>query len=122
MIPRAHINAWRKIAPWPLSAQVEQDLVLSRALVEIYRRPEIAQGVVFRGGTALHKLFFQPAGRYSEDIDLVQRDTGPIGNLIHAIRDALDPWLGKPSGSRARDDSPSITGSRPRSSQWSRQS
>lgn len=60
MIPRAHINAWRKVAPWPDSAQVEQDLALSRALVELYRRPEIAQGVVFRGGTALHKLFFQP--------------------------------------------------------------
>lgn len=97
MIPRAHVNAWRKIAPWPLSAQVEQDLVLSRALVEMYRRPEIAQGLVIRGGTALHKLFFQPAGRYSEDIDLVQRDAGPIGDLINAIRDALDPWLGKPT-------------------------
>lgn len=96
MIPRAHINAWRKVAPWPVSAQVEQDLVLSRALVEMYRRAEIAQGAIFRGGTALHKLFFQPAGRYSEDIDLVQRDAGPIGNLIHAIRDALDPWLGEP--------------------------
>ncbi len=96
MIPRAHINAWRKIAPWPQSGQVEQDLVVSRALVEMYQRSEVAKGLVFRGGTALHKLFFHPPGRYSEDIDLVQRDAGPIGPLINAIRNALDPWLGKP--------------------------
>ena len=96
MIPRAHINAWRKVAPWPDSSQIEQDLILSRALIEMYQRPEVAQGVVFRGGTALHKLFFQPPGRYSEDIDLVQRDAGPIGPLINVIRDALDPWLGNP--------------------------
>ncbi len=41
MIPRANINAWRKVAPWPDSGQVEQDLVLSRALVEMYSQPEI---------------------------------------------------------------------------------
>ncbi len=75
MIPRANINAWRKVAPWPESAQVEQDLILSRALVEMFRRPEVAEQAVFRGGTALHKLFFNPPGRYSEDIDLVQRQT-----------------------------------------------
>jgi hypothetical protein len=35
----------------------------ARALVEMYRRPEIARGLKFRGGTALHKLFFLPGGR-----------------------------------------------------------
>ena len=96
MIPRAHINAWRNVAPWPSNAHVEQDLVLSRALVELFRRPDIARGLIFRGGTALHKLFFQTAARYSEDIDLVQRTSGPIGPLISSIRDALDTWLGQP--------------------------
>lgn len=96
MIPRANITAWRKAAPWPDNTQVEQDLVLSRALVELFRRPAFAEGAVFRGGTALHKLFFDPPGRYSEDIDLVQRTAGPIGPLVNEIRAALDPWLGKP--------------------------
>lgn len=100
MIPRAQVNAWRKTAPWPDSTQVEQDLVLSRALVEMYSHPEVAAGVIFRGGTALHKLFFNPAGRYSEDIDLVQRDAGPIGGPITAIRETLDPWLGSPRTKR----------------------
>ena len=96
MIPRANITAWRIAAPWPDNTQVEQDLLLSRALVAMYERPAVAEQAVFRGGTALHKLFFDPPGRYSEDIDLVQREAGPIGGLVDAIREALDPWLGKP--------------------------
>lgn len=96
MIPRANITAWRKAAPWPDNTQVEQDLVLSRALVELFCRPAFAEGAVFRGGTALHKLYFDPPGRYSEDIDLVQRTAGPIGPLVDEIRAALDPWLGTP--------------------------
>ena len=96
MIPKAAITAWRKTAPWGEDWQVEQDLILSRVLVDMFSRPIVAEQAVFRGGTALHKLFFDPPGRYSEDIDLVQRDTGPIGPLIDEIRDALDPWLGQP--------------------------
>jgi len=96
MIPRANITAWRTTAPWPDNTQVEQDLILSRAMVTMYKHPMVAEHAVFRGGTALHKLFFAPAGRYSEDIDLVQREAGPIGGLINAIREVLDPWLGKP--------------------------
>lgn len=96
MIPRANITAWRKVAPWPDDAQVEQDLVLSRALIDLYSRPGVAQRVAFRGGTALHKLFFDPPARYSEDLDLVQLQPGPIGPLIADVRDALDPWLGEP--------------------------
>lgn len=79
---------------------VEQDLVISRALVEMYSRPEIAKGLIFRGGTALHKLFFLPGRRFSEDIDLVQRDAGPIGSLVSVIRDVLDHWLGEPRTKR----------------------
>ncbi|MBN1654368.1 MAG: nucleotidyl transferase AbiEii/AbiGii toxin family protein [Deltaproteobacteria bacterium] len=96
MIPRANITAWRVHAPWPSNEQVEQDLVLSRALVAMFSHDIVAEQAVFRGGTALHKLFFSASGRYSEDIDLVQRDAGPIGKLVDAIRETLDPWLGDP--------------------------
>lgn len=97
MIPRAYITAWRKQAPWTDDALVEQDLVLSRALVEMFSVEEVAAQLAFRGGTALHKLFFAPPGRFSEDIDLVQIDAGPIGTVMNAIRDRLDTWLGPPS-------------------------
>ena len=96
MIPRANITAWRTHAPWPSNEQVEQDLALSRTLVAMFSQDIVARQAIFRGGTALHKLFFGASGRYSEDIDLVQRDAGPIGELIDAIRKSLDSWLGKP--------------------------
>ncbi|PKN45907.1 MAG: nucleotidyl transferase AbiEii/AbiGii toxin family protein [Deltaproteobacteria bacterium HGW-Deltaproteobacteria-17] len=96
MIPRAHITSWRANAPWPSNENVEQDLVLSRALVEIFQNETVSEQALFRGGTALHKLIFKNAGRYSEDIDLVQRVAGQIGPMIKAIRETLDPWLGNP--------------------------
>ena len=95
MIPRAHITAWRSKAPWSTDAQVEQDLVISRAIVELFSDELLAREVAFRGGTALHKLHFDPPSRYSEDIDLVQVNAGPIGPIMGAVRDRLDPWLGK---------------------------
>jgi predicted nucleotidyltransferase component of viral defense system len=58
--------------------------------------PEVAGLLAFRGGTALYKLHLRPPARYSEDIDLVQIDPGPIGPALDAIRRALDPWLGSP--------------------------
>jgi len=102
VIPRAHITAWRKRAPWSDDALVEQDLVLSRALVELYSREIIAEQLAFRGGTALHKLFFKPAARYSEDIDLVQIEAGPIGPAMNAIRGCLDDWLGPPKSKQGK--------------------
>src|SRR5690348_6048107 len=96
MIPQAFINEWQQFAPWLSEAQIEQDLVLSRAIVEIFSQPLLASALAFRGGTALHKLFIQPAARYSEDIDLVQINKGPIGPIMEALREKLSPWLGEP--------------------------
>ena len=101
MIPQANITAWRANAPWIDDAQVEQDLVLARALVELFSEPTLTGRIALRGGTALQKLFFQPPFRYSEDIDLVQAEAGPIGAILDACRANLDPWLGKPTRSRA---------------------
>ena len=97
MIPQTAITAWRKIANWGSSDQVEHDLVLSRAICELYTHPVICAQLVFRGGTALHKLFFEHAGRFSEDLDFVQVNAEPIGETVNAIRECLDNWLGDPS-------------------------
>lgn len=95
MIPRDHILEWREQAPWPQDFQVEQDLVISRALVEIFSQPVLHDALAFRGGTALYKLHL-PAARYSEDIDLVQTRAEVAGPMMEALREVLDPWLGKP--------------------------
>lgn len=96
MIPEQAIVAWRRQAPWAANSFVEQDLVISRALVEMYALPEIGQRLAFRGGTALYKLHLQPAARYSEDIDLVQIRPEAIGDTLDLVRSVLDPWLGEP--------------------------
>ncbi len=95
MIPLDYITAWRVNAPWPQLSQVEQDLIICRALVELYNHPVIAKNLAFRGGTALFKLHLLPA-RYSEDIDLVQMQAGPIGPIMDAVQEKINPWLGIP--------------------------
>lgn len=96
MIPQAYITAWRKKAPWQDDYQVEQDLVIERALVEIYSNPFLKERLAFRGGTALHKLYLSPSARYSEDIDLVQLNAEPFGPIIDILREQLS-FLGKPA-------------------------
>lgn len=99
MIPADFITEWREQAPWVQSSQVEQDLVVSRTLVEIFRDDDLARALAFRGGTALYKLHLTPAPRYSEDIDLVQKTAEPIGPTIDRLRERLDSWLGPPKRS-----------------------
>lgn len=96
MIPRAYITEWRTSAPWNRNAWVEQDLIISRALVAIFGSHDIAERLAFRGGSALFKLYLHPAARYSEDIDLVQIHPRPIGETLDLLRAVLDPWLGTP--------------------------
>ncbi len=89
MIPQAFITEWRREAPWPSDAQVEQDLVISRALVEIFSDPVLKDNLGFRGGTAMHKLYLNPAVRYSEDVDLIQIHPGPVGHLFDRLKTCL---------------------------------
>lgn len=96
MIPEIFVENWRKNVPWQRIEQVEQDLVISRALVDLYNDEHIKETLVFRGGTALNKLFINPPARYSEDIDFVQKNAEPIGKTIDTIRGVLRPWLGEP--------------------------
>lgn len=86
MIPLPYITEWRNKAPWQDDFQVEQDLIIERALVEIFSDPFLKERMAFRGGTALHKLYLSPAARYSEDIDLVQTSAEPIKDTIKAFR------------------------------------
>lgn len=90
MIPRPHIAKWRDHAPWNSFEQIEQDLIISRALVELFSDDYLNEHLAFRGGTALHKLYLNPAPRYSEDIDLVQVKPGPIKPIMERIKEVID--------------------------------
>ena len=90
MISRRYIEEWKTYAPWPENAQVEQDLIIARALIEIFSDELLKENLAFRGGTALHKIYLKPQVRYSEDIDLVQTKEGPIKPLLVRLRERLE--------------------------------
>ncbi|WP_288762423.1 nucleotidyl transferase AbiEii/AbiGii toxin family protein [uncultured Prevotella sp.] len=92
MINRTAIQQWSEHAPWIDNAQIEQDLIICRALVSIFSDEFLASQLAFRGGTALHKLYLLPQPRYSEDIDLVQITPGPIKPIMYRLGEVLD-WL-----------------------------
>ncbi|MDE0318465.1 MAG: nucleotidyl transferase AbiEii/AbiGii toxin family protein [Acidimicrobiaceae bacterium] len=87
MIAQADIAHWQQRIVWPTLEQVEQDLVLSRLIVEIANHPLLGNELVFRGGTCLHKLWLDRPWRYSEDLDYVRRSAGGIGSVLDAVRD-----------------------------------
>lgn len=95
MIPAAYIREWRNLVPWQETDMVEQDLVICRAIVEIFNDSYLAENMAFRGGTAIHKLFLNPQPRYSEDIDLVQIKSMPIKETITRLQQRLS-FLGEP--------------------------
>ena len=90
MIPQAHIAHWRTQVPWVSPENVEQDLVLSRLIVDVAQHPLLGAELVFRGGTCLHKLWLERPWRYSEDLDYVRRSGGPIGPVLDAIREVAE--------------------------------
>jgi len=100
LIPASYLQEWSAKASWPDLRQVEQDLIICRALCDLFNSPALAGKIAFRGGTAIHKLLFRQPLRYSEDIDLVQTQSEAIGPTVDAIRDALS-WLGKCNRSHA---------------------
>jgi predicted nucleotidyltransferase component of viral defense system len=94
MIPMMNIVAWSRVVPWVEMRQVEQDLIISRAIVDLFSDPFLHEQLRFRGGTALHKLHFPVPMRFSEDLDLVRTTSGPVGPIVARIREVLEPWLG----------------------------
>ncbi|MBI2420032.1 MAG: nucleotidyl transferase AbiEii/AbiGii toxin family protein [Ignavibacteriales bacterium] len=95
MVPRSYITEWSNYVPWQSNEQVEEDLVICRALIEIFSDDFLAGNLAFRGGTALHKLYLKPQQRYSEDIDLVQINSGSFGEIADRLKIRLG-FLGTP--------------------------
>lgn len=85
MIPANAITAWGVSHTWPIREQVEQDLLLSQAICVIASDDYLHGELVFRGGTALHKLHLDRPYRYSEDLDYVRSSASGIGPLTKAL-------------------------------------
>jgi len=87
VITDADIRHWRTQVPWIDADNVEQDLLLSRLIIEIANHPLLGKELVFRGGTCFHKLWLDRPWRYSEDLDYVRTTSGGIGDILNAVRD-----------------------------------
>lgn len=85
MVPRESIIQWGVDHPWQKESQIEQDLLLSQAMIEIANDPLLKSELVLRGGTAFHKLFLPDPLRYSEDLDYVRTTEGGIGEIMKAL-------------------------------------
>lgn len=85
MIPSDSVVAWAIQRPWPTPEQVEQDLLLSRAICALADHPYLGEELAFRGGTAFHKLHLTQPLRYSEDLDYVRSTGGGIRELTRAL-------------------------------------
>jgi hypothetical protein len=75
LIPKADIVAWRQFSPWANDAQVEQDLIISRALVAIFQNPVLAERLAFRSGStrrlATHNRYFEKIDMVAESVEAV---------------------------------------------------
>jgi predicted nucleotidyltransferase component of viral defense system len=98
-ITRQDILAHQAVVPWAAQYQVEQDLLLCRAMVALFDDKFLSSQIAMRGGTLLHKVHLAPPARYSEDIDLVVVGTRPADHIRRAIRRVLTEVLGTPKAS-----------------------
>lgn len=98
-ITRQDILAHQTVVPWAAQYQVEQDLLLCRAMVALFEDKFLSSQIAMRGGTLLHKVHLAPPARYSEDIDLVAVGARPADHIRRAIRRVLTEVLGTPKAS-----------------------
>lgn len=47
MIPQANLLEWKDNAPWSSLQLIEHDLILSRAICDLYQHPVIGENLVF---------------------------------------------------------------------------
>lgn len=67
---------------------IEKDYALSYILAGIAAQPEMSESMIFKGGTALKKLFFGDY-RFSEDLDFSTLDLLRADDLDLAVRQAV---------------------------------
>ncbi len=98
-LTRRDVISHQAHVPWPHQRQVEQDLLLCRAMAALFNDKFLRSQIAMRGGTLLHKVHLAPPSRYSEDIDLVLFGDRPEDHVAKAVRRVLKPEFGMPSDS-----------------------
>jgi predicted nucleotidyltransferase component of viral defense system len=99
LITRRDILAHQAVVPWSAQYEVEQDLLLCRAMAALFDDNFLNSQIVMRGGTLLYKVHLAPPARYSEDIDLVVVGSRSEEHVRRAVRRVLADVLGVPKTS-----------------------
>ena len=81
MIPRLYIEQWQTIAPWKSLSMIEQDLIISRALVNLFNHSEVAKSL---GSVDISPAAYVP--RLVRGIQWISI----IGKFLHTDRANLD--------------------------------
>lgn len=95
-LTRRDVLAHQAHVPWPTHQQIEQDLLLCRAMAALFDDKFLHGQIAMRGGTLLHKVHLAPPSRYSDDIDLVVFGDRPEGHIRKALRRVLNDVPGEP--------------------------
>lgn len=66
MISASYNTEWAAEHPWRANEQIEQDLLLSRALVALFSDPFLCEALAFRGGT-VHGVCPENSPRWSPE-------------------------------------------------------
>ena len=86
MLPKSDLQRLAKREKVALGI-LEKDYILTEVLKALPQTPALNQMLIFKGGTALRKVYF-PDWRYSEDLDFtVKRDFNK-----EELRQALEEW------------------------------
>jgi predicted nucleotidyltransferase component of viral defense system len=93
MIPANVIKAWSNVVPWITDEQIEQDLVLSRALVEIFSNSSTniqTYQLEEMIGTKLRAFNQRKYGRDLYDIYKALKSTSlDIDRVIHSYKEYM---------------------------------
>ncbi|MDR1857278.1 MAG: nucleotidyl transferase AbiEii/AbiGii toxin family protein [Desulfovibrio sp.] len=96
MIPNHFTDEWGiTVASWIYRWQIEQDLIISQIICELYDDDFFCKKVAIHGGTAINKLLYEKPYKFSEDIDLVEVHAERIGPVLNKINEIIAPWLGE---------------------------
>jgi hypothetical protein len=69
MIPQAYINEWRLYAPWQEDFQIEQDLIICRALNSIFSDDVLKNKLAFSiSNNFLVKLYLNKSFNFNASI------------------------------------------------------
>ncbi|MCY4562809.1 MAG: nucleotidyl transferase AbiEii/AbiGii toxin family protein [Flavobacteriaceae bacterium] len=85
LIKKEQIIEWGEQQKFQDDKQAEKDLYIEFFLNALFKLQYFLKHLVFKGGTALHKIHLKKSLRFSEDIDLEHRDNKKLKSTLKAI-------------------------------------